>query len=375
MDLKLDCRYFRGDKPCVRQCGCEGCRHYAPMGKRILIIKLDAIGDVARTTSILRPLRRAHEPCHITWLTHPIAEEMLRGNPCIDVLLAYRPESLEPLRVQRFDIVLSLDKTARAASVAEWANAPVKLGFGLSPFGTVYPLNKECEYAFQLGLDDDLKFRRNTRTYQDVMFECIGLKYAQDDYLIEIGKEDRRAADGVLARLGVGEGETLVGLNMGGGSAFVNKMWLVPRAVEFLTLLLKQVECKAVLFGAERERAAMEQIMRAGIPGVISAGTDNTIRRFQALLGRCAAVVTGDSLGMHLAIAEKRPAIVLFGPTCAQEIELYGRGEKIISPMPCVPCYRPNCDRAPTCMDAIEPGTVLEAVKRWLARENRLKLR
>ena len=186
MNLRLDCRHFRGDKPCRYACGssaasgprsgasepgperaeggqagpstssgppatpsgCWTCSHYEPMGRRILIIKLDAIGDVARTTPILRALRKKYNPCHITWLVHPTAEEMLRGNPLINVLLPYRPKSLEPLRAQRFDSVFSLDKTPRATAVAAWANAPEKLGFGLSEFGTVYPLNPESEYAF-----------------------------------------------------------------------------------------------------------------------------------------------------------------------------------------------------------------------------------
>jgi len=116
MDLKLDCRHFRGDKPCRFHCRCGGCEHYAPMGTRILIVKLDAIGDVARTTTMLRALREKYDPCHVTWLVAPVAEEMLRGNPLIDLVLPYVPESLEPLRVQKYDLALSLDKTARATA-------------------------------------------------------------------------------------------------------------------------------------------------------------------------------------------------------------------------------------------------------------------
>ncbi len=110
----------------------------------------------------------------------------------------------------------------------------------------------------------------------------------------------------------------------------------------------------------------IEEIIHARLPHVTNARTDNSIRQFQALIGRCDLIVSGDSLGMHLAIAEKRPVVVLFGPTCPQEIELYGRGEKIVSPLACAPCYRAECDRGPTCMQAIEPETVVAAVKRWL---------
>jgi heptosyltransferase-2 len=164
-------------------------------------------------------------------------------------------------------------------------------------------------------------------------------------------------------------------LNLGGGSAFANKMWNASCATAFLDALLKELPCKVLLFGAERERTTIEQILAARLPSrrsgehsnVLSAGTGNTIRQFQALLARCTVVVTGDSLGMHLAIAEKRPVVALFGPTCAQEIELYGRGEVITAASHCAPCYRSECARNPSCMQAIEPGPVLAAVKRWLS--------
>ncbi len=366
MNLRLDCRHFRGEKPCKFHCGCAACTHYEPMGTRILIIKLDAIGDVARTTTILRPLRAKYKPCHITWLLHPDAQKMLCGNPFIEAVLPYQPESLEALRVQRFDLVLSLDKSPRAAAVAMWTKAKEKLGFGLSEFGTVFSLNPESEYAFQLGIDDELKFRQNKKPYQELIFECIKLPYNRDEYAVFTDDGATMHAGDLLSCLGIGKEDKLVGLNMGGGAAFANKLWNAQSALDFLNKLVAEVDCKVLLFGAERERGAMEEIIRAGMANVLSAGTGNTVPQFQALLGRCDVVVTGDSLGMHLAIAEKRPVIVLFGPTCAEEIELYGRGEKMVSPIRCAPCYRAECERSPTCMEAIEREAVVHAVKRWL---------
>lgn len=368
MNLKLDCRHFRGEKPCRFGCGCDGCTHYEPMGKRILIVKLDAIGDVARTTPLLQPLREKYHPCHITWLVAPAAEEMLRGNPMIDLLLPYTLESLESLRIQKFDLVLSLDKTPRATAVGTWAQAKEKLGFGLSEFGTIYPLDAKAEYAFQLGLDDDLKFKKNTRTYQDVIFEVVGIPYEHQEYCITLDQADRDHANRFLSLMATSAKDTVIGLNLGGGSAFAHKMWDHRTAERFIVELINEIDCRVLLLGGRREARTIDEIVQTRLPHVTNAGTDNTIRQFQAIISRCDVVVTGDSLGMHLAIAEKRPTIVLFGPTCPQEIELYGRGEKIVSPVACAPCYRSHCDRDESCMQAIDPKEVVEAVKRWLPK-------
>ena len=59
--LKSDCIFFPGNKPCKphKETGvtCENCNLYKPVGQKILIIKLDALGDVLRTTSILHALK------------------------------------------------------------------------------------------------------------------------------------------------------------------------------------------------------------------------------------------------------------------------------------------------------------------------------
>jgi len=77
-------------------------------------------------------------------------------------------------------------------------------------------------------------------------------------------------------------------------------------------------------------------------------------------------VVTGDTTALHLAIGLKKRVLALFGPTCAQEIELYGRGEKIISPLSCVPCYRRSCSVLPNCMEAIRAGEVMKKIRALL---------
>ena len=366
MQLKLDCRHYRGEKPCRFGRLCEGCEQYAPMGTRVLIVKLDAIGDVARTTCLLPALRRKHEPVHITWLVAPNAVDLLSPNALIDVALPYDAASLERLRVEEFDMVLSLDKTPRACAAGMTAKAPIKYGFGLSEYGTVYALTEEAYYALALGLSDDLKFRRNTRTYQDVIFECVALKHDGEPYAIDIPEEAREFAANFYAQEGVGLDELVLGLNCGGGAAFANKMWAANECVEFIRLARQRFGAKIAIFGAERERPLLDAILARESEGVINTGLHGSLHQFSALLARCGVVVTGDSLGMHLAMAQNVPVVVLFGPTCHQEIEFYDRGEAIVSPLDCRPCYKAKCSRLPTCMQAIRPEDVIEACTRWL---------
>ena len=58
--LGKDCRYWRGDRPCVfhksEGVECE-CRHYDEVAERVLVVKLDAMGDVLRSTCVLPGIR------------------------------------------------------------------------------------------------------------------------------------------------------------------------------------------------------------------------------------------------------------------------------------------------------------------------------
>ena len=88
----FDCRHFLGDRPCsfhkkegVR---CADCAYHDPVTTRILIVKLGAMGDVLRTTSIQPALVKQYERPHITWITAPASVDLLRHHEAIDTLLS-----------------------------------------------------------------------------------------------------------------------------------------------------------------------------------------------------------------------------------------------------------------------------------------------
>src|SRR3972149_6486154 len=167
MLLKLDCRYYKGEKPCKFNRLGEGCSHYEPRGKRILIIKLGATGDVLRTTPILKPLKEKYKPSHITWVVDEGPAEILKGNLLIDRLLVLNTETALRLSVEQFDIIISFDKAYGAVALAESVKGKEKYGYGFCQYGTLYPVYEECNYNLMLGLSDDLTRGRCPQDYQE----------------------------------------------------------------------------------------------------------------------------------------------------------------------------------------------------------------
>ena len=75
------CRHYRASRPCVFNKAdgseCPACRHVSEYKERILFIKLDAIGDVLRSASLLPAIKTRHRDPFIAWLTRSESAELV----------------------------------------------------------------------------------------------------------------------------------------------------------------------------------------------------------------------------------------------------------------------------------------------------------
>lgn len=320
-----------------------------------------------RTTSILSGLKREYPQSYITWLVNKESRFLLEANPEIDRILTYDLDSTLRLLVERFDLVLSFDKAFGGASLATLVTAEEKKGFGFHEKGYLYPLNKESEYALRLGVDDKLKFRQNKKTYQELIYEMSGLGYKKDEYILNISKESSKFSEDFLEKNEIRKGELLVGLNTGSGDVFATKKWTVDGFIKLARMLNAKLKARVLLLGGPNEIKRNKEIKSRLKRLIIDTGCHNSLQEFIGIINGCSLVVSGDTLAMQLAIALKKKVVALFGPTCHQELDLFGRGEKIVSDISCAPCYRQNCDTL-KCMAVISPEEVFAAVKRSLSK-------
>jgi ADP-heptose:LPS heptosyltransferase len=368
-EIAFDCRFFVGDRPCMWHkatgvlCPCE---HYQRVEEHLLIIKLDAMGDVLRTTALLPALAEEHPRSSITWITRREARPLLERNPYITEILEYGEDALLQLRVRAFDRVINLDAGKTSAALASAANASRKDGFILDARGYVQPTNAAARKWLEMGVFDDLK-RQGTSTYQDIMADIIGLSGHPHRYVLHLTDEERERGKAHLQKLGVDFSFPIIGLNTGAGHRWELKQWREEGYLELVERVAKKRPTQFVLLGGPEERERHKRLAcRSSVP-LIDAGCDHPVRHFASIVGACSLVITGDTLAMHLSLALNRRTIVLFGPTSATEIEMYGLGEKVAPPMECLSCYKPKCDFVPNCMDLITVDMVDAAVERqWI---------
>lgn len=363
MHVKSDCRLFLGDRPCVWGGQCEGCEHYAARGEHIVVVKLAAAGDVLRTTSILPPLKKAHPDSYITWVTDPGALPLVRLNPYVDRALAFSFDTWLTLSVEMIDSIFCLDKEVRACALASSLECSEQFGFALSTSGGIEPVNEGARYDYELGLSDEMKFHENKMTYPEIFCRTAGLEYAGEPYTLVLPERSIEYARDFLA--GLSFTEPLVGLNVGAGPVFANKAWTPQGYAALANGIREHLGGTAIVLGGPDDRERSEAVMALAPEATVDGGLHEVLD-FASIVGMLDAAVTGDTLAMHIAIALGVPTVVLFGPSAHQEIELFGAGGKVLTPLDCSPCYRRTCDVSPSCMDAIEVDEVFKALKEAL---------
>ena len=373
MLIRHDCRHFLGDRPCLPHkregVHCANCPHYETVGPRILIIKLDALGDVLRSTCILGPLHKAHPGARLEWLTNENALPFFEGNPLVRQVHAFPGVAWIDLLAQRYDLVINLDNAPLSSKLATLAQGVRKVGFGYDATGHIHPFNEEAREWYHMGLFDDIK-RVNRKTYQQIALEICGLPTEDRPLHLYLRDDERAWAAGHARTLGLRSDRPVIGFNTGASDRWEHKKWteegFIGLVREMQAASAEGAAPQILLLGGPREAERNARIAAISPGAVFLGGSDNSLRQFFALVDLCDLVVTGDTLALHVAAALGKKVVALFGPTSEAEIDLYGRGIKLASDAPCVGGYRTRCDVLPTCMERIGVGQVHDAIRQLL---------
>ena len=365
----VDCKHFNGYKPCFPGEDCSGgCRHPEPIGTRVLIVNLDAMGDVVMTTAQLAGIKRRWPVSQVFWITRKNALRLLDHNPLVDRAFVWDDVSRLILQQQEFDVVLNADKSLDACAFAASLSTKEIRGFTISRRGQIVPANPEAEYNFRMGLDDHLKFHVNTRTGQDILAESWMLPYERDPYILELGEEERQFCAQLRTEWNL-DGRVAVGFNTGCSELYPNKKMTVQQHVDLITRLAGDDRLVFLLLGGPEDTERNAEIMaRLGALGLgdrlISTPTQEGLRRGICYENLADIVVTGDSFGMHLAIALRKHVLAWFGLSCWEEIDLYDRGKKFIPEgLHCAPCWKKRCPYNLECIDMIDLDGIAAAVR------------
>ncbi len=339
MKWKPECRFFNEEHACETLTSegyesCDECKFFSPYSKKILIIKLGALGDVLRTTPILHAIKEKYPESKIYWLVedrYGEGKELLETNPYIDKILIFNIENVLRIQQEKFDILYSLEITTPGTLLANLVQASEKYGYYFNN-GSTSCYNEGAEEYLKTAFLTHLK-KENKKTYQQLIFQACDLPYKKQEIIFNLPEKYKGYTENFKKKNNIKD-EKILGINFGSGKRWPSKAWSREKVKELIEKVKEKY--RILLLGGPEEKEKLKELSHElkekGI-NVMTNDPDNTIGEFASILDLCNKVITTDSFTLHLSTALKKPTIALFFSTPPQEIEDYGRIKKIVSPL------------------------------------------
>jgi heptosyltransferase II len=259
---------------------------------KILILKLNATGDVVRTTPLLRCLEG-----EITWITARNNIALLNG--LAGNLRSVCWEDRETVQGEEYDLVINLEDEPELAAFVKGIRHKQLFGAYMNGNDTL-SYTEDSRRWFDMSLisrygkqkADALKFQ-NRQTYQELVFQGLGFCFAGEKYVLPEPHYTDLAGDIALAPVA--------------GAVWPMKNWA------FYDELKRQLDAKGLTVNILPKRSSLLEHL-------------NDVRNHRCLVG-------GDSLPMHFALGTNTRCVSLFTCTSPWEICDYGLQTKIVSPL------------------------------------------
>lgn len=333
--------------------------------RRVLIIRLSAIGDVIHALPLSAALKRAYPHLELTWLVEEMSADVVRGNPCLEEVLVIprnrwkrgrwnSPQVwreylafLNVLRRRRFDVTLDLQGYGKSALYALATGARHRLGWHRMRDGAQWisrPLPKRPESLHRVDWFLDVARALGVETTPDqVTFPLAVAKEAQARVQALLQSASVSSGPGTEAgsatmRLRAGQYAVL---NASANDA--PRRWGADDLGEVARLLAQHWQLRSVLVGVPKEAGVNRRIVeyfetrgesdRNTINGVeppLDLTGQTTVGELAALVADCALQISGDTGSLHLAAALGRPVIGLYGASDPAHAGPWGQPDHVL---------------------------------------------
>ena len=277
--------------------------------KKVLVIKLGALGDFVLALAAMKKIREAHPRARITLLTTPPFEALARLSPYFNAVeVDGRPSDagdlfkmLGRIRKAKYDRVYDLQTNNRTGWYFQ-ALRPFPPQWSGIAKGASLPQRGRARYHMHT-LERHADQLRQAGIWPDAPTEPGSAPPPDLSWILRKHKDARPVAGAVMPK-------PYVLLVPGGSAHRPEKRWPVESYAQ-LAALLKSKGLDIVIIGGPQESAMARQIQKAA--GQARDLTGRTDFAQLAVLGAKAALVVGNDTGpTHLLAAAGAPTIALF---------------------------------------------------------------
>lgn len=333
--------------------------------RRILVMRLDNIGDIIMMSPALRALRRRFPEAEIVLMASRAGAQAAPLLPWIDDVIVWRVvwqeigrlepnpdkefELIDRLRGWGFDLALAFTSFSQSphapAFVCRMAGIPQFFGQSLEPGYSVIP-------AFPVELN---QAERNLH-----LLESLGVPVEDRLLSIRIPRSSEESLAELARNSGLDVRQDYLLLNP--WTSCDSRTYPPERFARAAQILARRLDLPVVVTGSRKERKKSDEVLRVLGPGAIDLVGRTDVCQFAALVAHSRLVLTGNTSALHLADATGVPVVVPYSGTEyeSQWAPRRAPSRLLVRPTVCSPCYTFTCPFDHDCVD-IPPEEVAEA--------------
>ncbi len=354
--------------------------------QRILLIRLDLIGDLVLSLTVVRALKRTYPEAEIDLLAIPTSAKVAENDPNLTQIITYdpnvwrRPKALiQPknwseaksllrrLRTRHYDLAVSV-YAEWAAVLAVLSGAKRRVGFGAEGYPGFMtdsvPGGVPGRRRHWSPLDD-----KHEVDYCLELARAASATITPDDRIphLDVDAQSRQEIEQLLRKEGVQQDKPLIACHVSSNNG-QSKRWPIPYWSTLLDRLMREEDAQVVLTGAPVDLPIIEGVTARMREHPINLAGKTSLPQLAALLQRATLIISGDSGPIHMATALGVPIIGIYGPTNPSLGGPVSPNATVLrSHIWCSPCYNAidpaDCRFHTTqCMKNITPTQVLEVV-------------
>jgi len=312
--------------------------------KKVLIIRLGAIGDVVETTGLIRALKKIG--CEIDYLTGKAPATLLADMKDINKLFIFEKKDYSyifklglKLTKEKYDVVLNLQPSLRLKTLAFLTGAKKKVNYKKS-----YKFHA-VENFFQTGKEAFPEIILDKNIYLDI---------------------NEQLKEKMLSKLD--DKKLKICFNTGASAARQGRKWRIENWITLAKIINQKYDAEIFIIGAKEDEDFANKIV-AEVPTMKSFAGQTTLAETAALLACADIMVSGDTGPLHIATATNTLCIGLYGCPSVSRSGPYGEQHlNALAEIDCAPCDKRRCklinsdvDDTP-CMQSIKPEKVLDLV-------------
>jgi ADP-heptose:LPS heptosyltransferase len=352
--------------------------HWAD-ARRILVVRLDGLGDVLMTTPAIRALAGTGRPARreITLLTSPAGAALAPLLPEVDATIVAEPPWLKPgegssrpadedaadirvlaerLREGRFDgaVICTVQSQSAlpSAMLCLMAGIPLRLAHA-----------RENPYRLLTDWVNDPEplapVRHEVRRQLDLV-ATIGATVEDEHLSVRVPAAASRLIRDLLPAMGIQPGDRWVVVHPGASAP--SRRYPIDALARVVRALVQEHGVRVVLAGGPEEMDAVAELQAAGRPGCVPIAGVLDLAHLAALLAVAPVLIGNNSGPAHLAAAVGTPVVDLYALTNLQHAPWGVPSRVLAHDVPCKGCLKSVCPLGHhACLRGVAPASVVAA--------------